>query len=334
MAVSPSPTCCSTNSTSLKNFTINNNDTRPFIIPRDISTEFTYIAIAICSVALLLNATEIFLLMKTWKKLSIFEIWLLNLAASDGLVALAIIIFGGIRLNNDVLDGRTYNILLGLANFVVHFSVVSSSATIVSIALDRLIAIKHPFKHRTWVTKKKIFTVIAIAWVLTIGFSSIEPSLIHGHDGNNAFHYRTSFRLIDAYFIVMMASIFVVAYSTIIYSAVSRWRTTSSNGNSAVNSSGYDCKITNIVVIATCILVVVSYLACMLPMAISVIIEAPTEPDGYRVILVYSNSVLDPLVYFFKRYVGEVLRKREALRRSREKQSPKDSGFKADSSKL
>ena len=86
------------NFTQMTNFTTNNNETINFALSKA-SREISYISIAICSLALLLNAAEIIILIKTLKKLSIFEIWLFNLAVADGMISLAMIIFQSIGLN-------------------------------------------------------------------------------------------------------------------------------------------------------------------------------------------------------------------------------------------
>ena len=301
------------NFTQMTNFTTNNNETINFALSKA-SREISYISIAICSLALLRNAAEIIILIKTWKKLSIFEIWLFNLAVADGMISLAMIIFQSIGLN---IIGN--NRLASLATFVLHFSVYSSSSTIMLIAVDRLIAIKFPLKHKFWLTKKKVFILIIVVWITDIAFSCVEPLLEYA-DSSNQFRYSPTFRLIDAYMIVSMSSIFVVAYSLIIYSITVRWKCAQFNGDGVKNSASKAGKNVNIVVIATCILVVISYLACMLPIAISNIRNASRRPGGYQALLVYSNSAIDPMVYFFKNYLGMILQKREALKKPIEKQ--------------
>ena len=325
--LAPSVLCCKGNFTQMINFTTDSNETRNFALS-NASREISYISIAICSLALLLNAAEIIILIKTLKKLSIFEIWLLNLAVADGMVSLAVIIFQSIRISD---SGN--KIILTVANFVIHFSLISSSMTLILIAVDRLSAIKFPLKHKFWLTKKKVFILIIVVWITDIAFSCVEPLLEYA-DSSNQFRYSPTFRLIDAYMIVSMSSIFVVAYSLIIYSITVRWKCAQFNGDGVKNSASKVGKNVNIVVIATCILVVISYLACMLPIAISTFIDATYEPHGYQLLLVYSNSALDPLVYFFKKHFGTNLQKREALKRSRGKRSLQDLNSNTETMKL
>ena len=325
MAFSVSLPCCTTQFKRLINITtIPNNGTTKFVSHKD--STYLYITVAICSVALLLNAVEIAILTRSWKKLSIFEMWLFNLAASDGLVAVSILIFEIIRFATN-MNGRLFDVARGLAGFIGHFSAFSSMMTITFIAVDRLIAVKYPLKHKFWVTKKKVMIAISMLWAGNIVYSIIEPLVVDAKNGDQ-YSARKGFRLLDSFVIVIMGLIFVLAYSLIIYSTVIRWKSLNLNSNNA----NQNIKIQNIVVLSTCVLVVITYMICLLPYAISYLMDKQFEIYDYNALLVYSNTALDPLVYFFKKYLGMILIKREALKRSRKERAQKVSSSKTETS--
>ena len=325
MALSASPTCCATQLKRLINHTTKgNNAATKFISYKDYT--FLYIAVAITSVALLLNIVEIGILTRKWKRISIFEIWLFNLAASDGLVALNVLIFENIRFATD-MKGSLFHVARGFAVFIAHFSAFSSIMTITFIGIDRLVAVKYPLKHKFLVTKKRVMIAIYVLWAGNIVYSTIEPSVFEGMEVKD-FKTRRLFRLVDSFLIVIMGVIFVFAYSLIIYSTIIRWKSLNLKGN----SSNQDIRIQNIVVLSSCVLVVITYMICFLPYAIRYLMGTQQEIYDYTVLLVYSNTVFDPLVYFFKKYLGMILTKREALRRSRKIQTPKVCSSTAESS--
>ena len=325
MAFTASPSCCTTHLKRLINATTKpNNDTTKFFSHKD--STFFYVIVAICSVALLLNAVEIAILTRSWKKLSIFEMWLFNLAVSDTIVALNILILESIRFSIN-MNGRLFDLARGLAGFFAHFSAFSSIMTITFIGIDRLIAVKYPLEHEFWVTKRRVMIAIFVLWAGNIVFSIIEPLVADAKNGEDI-DARRSFRLVDSFVIVIMGVIFALAYSLIIYSTVTRWKSLYLNSNNAKQ----DIKIQNIVVLSTCVLVVITYMICFLPYAISYLMGKQFEIYDYNALLVYSNTALDPLVYFFKKYLGMSLTKRETLKRSRKERAQKVSSSKTETS--
>ena len=282
------------------------------------TSEMSYVAIAVCSVAFILNSVEIALLRRTRKKMTIFEIWLCSLALADLIVSISIIIFEAIRMN---VKGNI-KVLTAFVILIAHFTVFASSATIMLISIDRLMAIKYPLKHRLWMTKKKAVIINVVVWALNLSYSLIEAitNRFSAEIGN--FSSRGIFRQIDAYVILLMAIIFIFAYSLIIYESIVKFKSPISKG-----------KLNNVVVVATCILVVTSYIICMLPYAISFVKKASLNLSDFRVILVYVNSALNPVVYFFKRYLTMILQRRKAKKRSKEQTNPSGQTSKSTDSK-
>lgn len=64
-----------------------------------------------------------------------------------------------------------------LSNTVLPWLIVAthqcSFITVVSISLDRYLAIAHPFKYRTMVTSKRTITINVVVWIVSLGLSAL-----------------------------------------------------------------------------------------------------------------------------------------------------------------
>eukprot|EP00112_Aurelia_sp_Birch-Aquarium-sp1_P006200 Seg169.4 transcript_id=Seg169.4/GoldUCD/mRNA.D3Y31 product="hypothetical protein" protein_id=Seg169.4/GoldUCD/D3Y31 len=90
--------------------------------------------ISICSAALLLNIIEIGLLLGKIKRITIFEIWLLNLAIADKIMSVFMLIIKSIKLGTGKETfGIAFTFVGEATETIVHFSVYSSSCTLLGI---------------------------------------------------------------------------------------------------------------------------------------------------------------------------------------------------------
>ena len=158
--------------------------------------------------------------------------------------------------------------------------------------------------------------MVTLLWVCTTIYSSADLLAFAFRKGEEVYQ---KLRLADACMVVVMGSIFLLAYSLIIYGTVVRWK----SPHLESSRSNKTARITNIVIIVTCVLVAITFLISFLPYAISYLINSSEVFHDYRIHLIYLNSMLDPLVYFFKRYLRIYLSRRDAMKRSREKQTTK-----------
>ena len=266
------------------------------LIPERNTLEGSAATISICSVALLLNLIEIGLLLRRIKRITIFEIWLLNLAAADEIVSLFMLFIESIRLvKGEETLGKELTSVRQVTETIVHFSVFFSSCTLLVIAVDRFVAIKFPFKHRLLVTKKKAVTIMLITWFVNIMISLFE-----------LFANDKAFQILDGSVIILMSLFYLATYSLIIYSTVARRYTTQTK-----HSRGVDSGTKEVEVIATCVLVVISYQICMLPYAVAALSYDWKNMPRYVFFMLYCNSVTNPLVYFFKGILGRKLKQKK-----------------------
>eukprot|EP00112_Aurelia_sp_Birch-Aquarium-sp1_P008736 Seg1970.10 transcript_id=Seg1970.10/GoldUCD/mRNA.D3Y31 product="Mas-related G-protein coupled receptor member X2" protein_id=Seg1970.10/GoldUCD/D3Y31 len=112
------------------------------------------------------------------------------------------------------------------------------------------------------------------------------------------------FTKIDGGILLFMSVIFITVYSWIMTNRIRKQVRTQKNNAGRNIDQGLQIAV-------TCILVVISYLVCMLPYGIKVLVNDVVDVNGYPVLLLYFNSAVNPLVYFFKGILTRRLRHNE-----------------------
>lgn len=127
----------------------------------DKSTIAVYSLIGVITV--LLNSLEITLIVKRNEKLKTYEQLLLSLAVSDILVGISSVVYSSLTYHVNPVTNRQ------IFAFMVTFSFETSLSNLTLIGLDRLFAVRFPFKHRIWIQKRMILKAILGIWVF-LGF--------------------------------------------------------------------------------------------------------------------------------------------------------------------
>ena len=236
--------------------------------------------------------------MRKRKILSNYEWLLLSLSVTDFLVGLSkgAIIF--------LLEIRLISILKGNYISPLWFSIACSVSHTFCITLDRLSAVAFPIKHRMLWTGKTISIVLIGAWsfgliVFPVRATSTEK--------------RTKFYL--GILIIITSFVILISYSYIIYKAIIKRRRFLSK------SSGFTLQQTvsmtrELTLVCMCFVISLTFATMMLPFAIfSVNHEDSPIPAKY---LLVSNSISNPLLYFFWKYIDKKI-KRRALNSSKGK---------------
>ena len=264
------------------------------------------ILIATGFMAIFFNITVVSLLLKKKRQLKSFEILLLNLASADILVGMFAVTSEVIRLAVTT-NGRVENVVMAVVfNAFAFFFVISSILNVLCISIDRFIAVKFPMEHRGWVTRTRTIMAEACIWVVTILLSCtvilVELPLQHANNIDD-------FRISGGILILLSGTVFTVMYGYIIIlvrASSSKFETRSTD-NAAIKA--FDKK--EILVFITCALVVLAYLVFTYPFGIEVTVkqikygESSWEISFASIALLYFNSVANPFVYFFKKYLGK-----------------------------
>eukprot|EP00794_Sanderia_malayensis_P006267 gene6267-6988_t len=244
----------------------------------------------ISGLALILNFTEMAIIIRK-KRIKLFERILLSLCVADILVSM----FYPIQKTYHSYKRKNW---YGLDRLVEYFGILSSIANIVVLGIDRLLAVKYPLRHKAWMSKRKVNIMIAIAWVSSLTLA------IACNANRFARINRTQIKTIPVSSItfgtlVFLSCIVITAlYAIIIVTVLKSKRKRSNmlaNGGQTVDETA---------VTITCINVVIAYSICTYPHVIDMLANKhPVLPLKFILL----NSLLDPIIYFFKGYLKKKL---------------------------
>ena len=220
-----------------------------------------------------------------------YDQMLLSLSVSDFITGLTFSSFGISNISGmELLDNR----ILVSTGLIMAFAL--SAVNLLFIRFDRLLAVRFPIKHRVWMTRNKMNMIILISWAMVI-ISKIVSMLVYNVQPQAL---ETSFHHTVPWAILLSAIIFMMVYGYIIYIVIKRKQPTKGQNK---NNRRQDR-----VVIGTCISIVLIYPACSFPITIQIFISK--KSSSQTSILLVFNAVLDPLVYFFKNYFEEKVKKK------------------------
>ena len=111
-------------------------------------------------IIIVFNAVEIVAIIKGNKALKSYDQLLMSLAISDLLVGLSSVLYSCLVSNVEKIFSRR------IFCFMVAYSFIASLFNLILIGLDRVIAVRFPFKHRIWAERRYFFKAIAFVWLV------------------------------------------------------------------------------------------------------------------------------------------------------------------------
>ena len=237
---------------------------------------------------ILVNLIEIILLLKRRKILLPYELILLSLAIADLNVGIAELSLAIIRLpDNDSLRSA-------FAKGFLWYTIKASVFHVAALTIDRLIAVTKPLLHKLWVTRKRITYVIIAIWVVL--FAVIAPFV--------GLQLMDSVQVVIAYMVVSSGVLIVSSYAFIVYKAVflRRIQMKANSGPSKAGPSNEQLKREFRLVFVS-LLVAVSFVAMTFPYAVNQLLPKPSETFLEGKMLIICNSLVNPLIYFFWKYI-------------------------------
>ena len=260
--------------------------------------------IAVGMTITLLNSVEIILLLRMKNKKA-FDKLLLSLALSDWLVGIAVTIF---KITDFVVGKKPW---LKEDIFVIVFFMSSSFSmkNLLAITIDRFIAIKLPIKHRVLVTGRLVNITIAIIWIVVLFVEvGLNLILIVGFQISNEYYtYQSAIAII---LLGILISILYVWILRVLFTRQMSAKTGTSNGKVAIGHAIQSFftgpyKSERAVVLSS-VLVAVSFIICTYPFAIeSFKTKNPEDRSLSSRVLIVLNSLVNPLIYFFKNYFAK-----------------------------
>ena len=247
------------------------------------------------------NVTEIFLIIRTLKKRKTaiaFELYLLSLSCADLLVVASL--FAAVPLSFQLLVPDS-----------IRFATATSVGNILAIGFDRFMVVKYPLKYRIWMSPARAKIIILVVWLLGLTFSVVLGLIIRysprGAPDPSMFHQSSSVVYISSSAVLLFGIIFIMLHAYIVWKVIWKGpeleqvqiRGKANHPYQRTTASLYQRPL-----VLTCVLVVLAYLVCTYPVAIEMFILLVRKSKYSNTIyLVYLNSVLNPIIYFYKSYL-------------------------------
>ena len=269
------------------------------------SVAFLTISFLVSTLAIVLNSLEIRLIIKGFKTATDFELVLLNLAIADLLSGLDFAAISALTthayLNN--LEDFEKNFVWFFAFIVL--SVSTSSTFVIVIGLERFFAIKVPLKHRMFHTdRRRLLYCLLATWTLNLLLTVLSIVIDYYTSSAGGKYLGSESMLYILAGLLTFGSLFIlVLYTWLGHLILVR----------SVKLLDFNKKDVSInprvmkramkkekATIFACILVLVSFLVCNLPLVVGLYQKKLDQTSG---ILIKMNAVCNPLVYFFKSYL-------------------------------
>ena len=249
---------------------------------------------------LLLNATEMRLLIHKGKKKSCYEILLLGLGCADILAASIFLMHGVLiilstDLVGDVAKGKI-KMMMGITGGAIGISIGLSNMNVYLITIDRYITVNFPLKHRIWVTKRRTKILLVVGWCL-----QPIPMCLY-------FFVPTVNRrlIIKALGAMNMSGCVALLF---VYGCIARklrnvqrqrkrWNTERMDSDRNSNSEQDRLVIANSIAVTLC------FIICYAPSGFFTLSIETTDYTGYfaTVPFLALNPVIDPMIYFLFSY--------------------------------
>ena len=254
-------------------------------------------------VTLILNAVESYQLIKLGSRRKSHETLILSLSISDFFVGfgtftaqlLAMLLDRHQLIANE--DEKRYKIKTTV-EVPIWFSLYLSLFHLVTITVDRAIAITYPTRHRVWVTPWRVRMCIIMAWLAST--TIICFLMVYAH--TTSLSMISSFsriRLFFAGFCLGVGLVAALSYFFIIKKAIYERKKIMKNLGENRDDKKTTKKERRLLFIS--LAVVLSFVVCVLPNSIEAFM---LKRESYMAEFpVVSNSIINSVTYFYGRYL-------------------------------
>ena len=256
---------------------------------------------------IVLNSIEIHLLRRSWPRITHFEIILLYLAGCDLFSAMGSLTMACFATEYYVTDSYDTYAFAALY-FILIIGIGSSMLFVIIIGIERLTAIRMPLKHRMWhTTKRKLWLRISVALLVELVILSMAVILDRFLNKDTEV---ASTKLVVALAVMCLIGIFVIM---VLYGLIAFYILKRNSIFIAYDQNSRNKKMMPELVrkekatIIACLLVVVSFFVCNIPFVFAVFNGRNGHAED---VLITVNAVLNPVIYFFKNYLEDYLKKR------------------------
>ena len=258
---------------------------------------------------MVLNSVEIFLISKKFSKrrtTKAFETFLLSLSCSDLLVGTIIVVLLIYLIALDLSNATFPKSNVWFYAFVgcFLFAFIASTFNVLAIGLDRLLAIKYPLKHRLWMCPRCAKLVVIGIWILDVAvvLARILATLMSSNTPAKVLlPPKYIYVLITG--ILLSSFIFIFLYSFILWTVFQKTSHGVESSQTVSQTKQKTIKNRNLAI--TCTLLMILFLVRSVPSATDILMTmgkvGQTLP--LSMLLMTLNSMVNPVIYFYKSYM-------------------------------
>ena len=202
-------------------------------------------------------------------------------------------------------DSVTCRILRDIIVFTSSLTVVVSSLALITFAVERMIICMHFLKYRRLFQRTRVTRLLRSYWVVGMILAAIATATNDARKTETSVNETTSFQIICAMIVIPSALIITVIYFRIfLFSRERIIRVVPSSVSSKLKDiatfKGKQFRIASVAGV-----VCMSYVICMVPMAINFFLEligaTDNNPSLKKILVSFAmvNTLTDPIIYGF-----------------------------------
>ena len=270
---------------------------------------------SLSTLVIILNGLEIYIIRKRWKKITDFELILFNLATADCLTGIVYLVSTGLDTHWYLTDKGLLEEIYAGFYILILIAMLMSVNFVILIGIERLFAIRLPLQHRMFhMKRRRVYGGIASIWLLTIVICTLAVVLDHVINNGILTEYGSKYLGIAfGAFLSLQSLVIIIIYSSLAFYVVKRQskfkkfnRATFQASRKSLEASLKTERATLIV----CFLVVASFIICTTPFSVKLYMYETVDNEY---IVLFSNSAINPLIYFFKGFVEKYHRRRKSV---------------------
>ena len=261
---------------------------------------------SISLVVIIANSFEIAHIYKKKNSKNSYEVLLISLSACDALFGINNLVFTLIK----VVSGQVF--LAVIRSFYI-FSFLLSVIHLITLALDRWVAVTFPLKHRIYWKIKHAKKVIGFLWILVLIISiGIFFDLNQHKEESNIRPWVVPF---VSTMLIAADGILVILYS-LVFHQISKQEKNRANIKQSSNKKAQQRKLKSAFLL--CVLTTLAFIFCTLRFTIQLVNDKTKWPDIYSNILLVMNSFLNCFIYFFHGRIIQFLKRKVVKSNSQE----------------
>lgn len=253
------------------------------------------------------SVIEALIIYKIRNKMSTSMVYILNLAISDLLVGVMILVTKGLLIIITQMGARVRDHLwlieiYAVVNFAfLRLSLVTSLLNIIAIAIDRWIAVARPYFYRKLKSRHAVL-ICALIWLVALSVVAIYYTIVRSKIENNTIRHEYELLIFPLLTLPTLLGLIFSYLSILRFLRRSRQEFTNQNSDSDVDESMTNHVEREYKVLKLSIAIIGTFALCWIPLSVYGILRAvgvhsrDTQIATFAIALV--NSLLNPIVYF------------------------------------